>query len=304
MRVGIDLGGTKIEAIVIDNQGVQLWRQRLPTPKGDYQGTVATMATLIALAGEHCSALGTTIRGVGVGIPGVLSKQTGYVKNANSQCLNGQNLAGDLSAACGLPVRLANDANCFALSEATDGAGKGHQVVFAAIIGTGCGAGIVVNGGDLVGANGLAGEWGHNPMPWLEASEFPGPECFCGRHGCIEQYVSGSGYQRLYQQLTGETVTAQQIEQRAEQGEVAALRARQQLSHYLGNALAHVVNLLDPDVIVLGGGLSNLDWLYPQLNNELASRVVGQECITQIVKNHHGDSSGVRGAAWLWEAQC
>lgn len=303
MRIGIDLGGTKIELIALDQHGAELLRLRRATPQGDYQQTVTTIAELVAYAEQQLGQTGT----VGIGIPGVLSNQTGFVKNANSQCLNGRNLGGDVAMLTQRQVRLANDANCFAVSEAQDGAAKDHKVVFGAILGTGCGAGIVIDGKPLTGANGLSGEWGHNPMPWLTPEQYPGPDCFCGRQGCIEQYVSGSGYQRLYQQLSGEEKSAQQIEQLAQQGDRVAQQAQQQLLHHLSNALAHVINLLDPDCIVLGGGLSNLDWLYPALNQRIAADVLGRECVTPIVKNMHGDSSGVRGAAWLWasdEGKC
>ncbi|QIZ75743.1 ROK family protein [Ferrimonas lipolytica] len=299
MRIGIDLGGTKIELIALDRAGVERFRLRRATPQGSYPDTVATIAAMVLQCEQQLGCQAT----IGIGIPGVLSRQTGKVKNANSQCLNGQDLLTDVAQATGRPVRVANDANCFAVSEASDGAAANQQVVFAAIIGTGCGAGIVIDGKPLNGANGLCGEWGHNPMPWLGAKEHPLPQCFCGRYGCIEQFVSGSGYQRLYQRLSGAAVSAEQIERLATQGDKLALQAQAQLLHYLADALAHVVNLLDPDCIVLGGGLSNLDWLYPALNQQLPLRVLGRECVTPVVKNKHGDSSGVRGAAWLWEAQ-
>ncbi|WP_298441875.1 ROK family protein [uncultured Ferrimonas sp.] len=298
MRIGIDLGGTKVELIVLDDNGDEQLRLRQPTPAGDYAGTVTLIAAMVQQAEQQLGFQGR----IGIGIPGVLSSQTGKVKNANSQCLNGQDLRAEVAAATGRAVRVANDANCFAVSEASDGAAQGKAVVFAAILGTGCGAGIVVNGQPLAGNNGLAGEWGHNPMPWQDKADYPGPACFCGRHGCIEQYVSGSGYQRLYQTLAGARISAEQIEQRAAAGEALAQQAQQQLLHHLADSLAHVINVLDPDVIVLGGGLSNLTWLYPALNSELPKRVLGRECVTKVVRNQHGDSSGVRGAAWLWQA--
>ncbi|BDY05908.1 fructokinase [Ferrimonas sp. YFM] len=296
MRIGIDLGGTKIEGIALNEQGQELWRERIATPQGDYQGILQGIAGLVQRAEANLTLTGS----VGVGIPGVLSPHSGKVKNANTQCLNGQALDQDLSQLLHREVRLANDANCFAVSEAVDGAGQGRSLVFGVILGTGCGAGIALNERPLVGANGLSGEWGHNPLPWMTAQEFPGPSCFCGRQGCIETFVSGTGFSRQYRQLTSHTLPGDQIIHRMRQGEPAACQVFERYCDQLSRALAHVVNLLDPEVIVLGGGMSNIDELYPQLNRRLGTDVLGRECVTQVVANRHGDSSGVRGAAWLW----
>ncbi|USD36472.1 fructokinase [Ferrimonas sp. SCSIO 43195] len=296
MRIGIDLGGTKIEGIALDEQGNQLWRERVATPRGDYSATLEAIATLVQRAEATLTLTGT----VGVGIPGVLSPQTGRVKNANSLCLNGQQLDQDLAAILSRPVRIANDANCFAVSEAIDGAGAGKGLVFGVILGTGCGGGLAVDGKALTGGNGLSGEWGHNPLPWMSADEFPGPECFCGRSGCIETFVSGTGFSRQYQALTSQQLSGSEIISRVRQQEPAACEVFERYLGQLSRALAHVVNILDPDVIVLGGGLSNIDELYSSLNARLSKQVLGGECATLIRKNQHGCSSGVRGAAWLW----
>ncbi|WP_417345589.1 fructokinase [Ferrimonas sp.] len=296
MRIGIDLGGTKIEGIALSDQGQELWRERVATPQGDYQGILQAIAGLVQRAEANLTLTGS----VGVGIPGVLSPQTGKVKNANTQCLNGQALDQDLSQLLNREVRLANDANCFAVSEAVDGAGQGKSLVFGIILGTGCGAGIAVNERPLVGANGLSGEWGHNPLPWMTPQEYPGSPCFCGRRGCIETFVSGTGFSRQYSQLTSHNLPGDQIIHRMRQGEPAASQVFELYCDQLSRALAHVVNLLDPEIIVLGGGMSNIDELYPELNRRLAADVLGRECVTQVVANRHGDSSGVRGAAWLW----
>lgn len=276
MRIGIDLGGTKIEGIALDEAGQVLVRQRVPTPRDDYAGTVAAIA---ALVGEIESATGR--RGtVGVGIPGALSRLDGLVKNANSTWLIGRPLHGDLEAALQRPVRLANDANCFALSEAVDGAGKGERVVFGVILGTGVGGGIVVDGRLLEGPNAIAGEWGHNPLPLPDGDDLPLRPCYCGRAGCIETYLCGPALQR----------------ERERDGEAALARYEARLAR----ALAGVINLLDPDVIVLGGGVSNVDRLYASVPRLWPAHVFSDHVATRLAKHAHGDSSGVRGAAWLW----
>jgi fructokinase len=276
VRIGIDLGGTKIEGIALDDAGSVLLRTRVPTPRGDYAGTVAAIA---ALVGEIESATGA--RGsVGVGIPGALSRISGRVKNANSTWLNGRPLHGDLEAALGRPVRLANDANCFALSEAVDGAGRGARVVFGVILGTGVGGGIVVDGRLLEGPNAIAGEWGHNPLPLPAGDDLPLQRCWCGRAGCIETYLCGPALGR----------------EREIDGEAALTRYEARLAR----ALAGVINLLDPDVIVLGGGVSNLDRLYGNVPRLWGAQVFSDQVTTRLARPVHGDSSGVRGAAWLW----
>ena len=302
--IGVDLGGTKIEAIVLDPRGASLWRERVATPAGDYEATLATVAALVARAEAD---LGLSACSVGVGTPGTATRE-GLIKNANSTCLNGRPLAHDLALALGRPVRIANDANCLALSEATDGAGAGASVVFAVILGTGVGAGIVVDGRLLSGPNGLAGEWGHNPLPWADADEAAShreaPPCYCGQRGCIETWLSGPGLARDHARHGGDALSAVQIGQRAAHGDALAEASLQRYEHRLARALAHVVNLLDPEVIVLGGGLSGLDRLrvnVPRLWGDFVfSGGVKEPVRTRLVRSLNGDSSGVRGAAWLW----
>ncbi|MCU0764474.1 MAG: ROK family protein [Burkholderiaceae bacterium] len=276
MRIGIDLGGTKIEGIALDDAGTVLVRQRVPTPRGDYAGTVAAIAALVREIEAAAGARGS----VGVGIPGALSRLTGRVKNANSTWLNDRPLHGDLEAALGRPVRLANDANCFALSEAVDGAGRGARVVFGVILGTGVGGGIVVDGRLLEGPNAIAGEWGHNPLPLPAGDDLPLRPCWCGRAGCIETYLCGPALNR----------------EREIDGEAALTRYEARLAR----ALAGVINLLDPDVIVLGGGVSNLERLYENVPRLWGAQVFSDHVATRLERHVHGDSSGVRGAAWLW----
>jgi fructokinase len=295
-RIGVDLGGTKTEGIVLDDAGRELARRRVATPRGDYQATIATITSLVAVLEQETGGRCT----VGVGLPGALSPATGLVKNANSTWLIGRPFDRDLAAALGRPVRLANDANCFAVSEATDGAGAGAGVVFAVILGTGCGGGIVVNHRVLTGANAVAGEWGHSPLPWPTDDEHPGPPCYCGRRGCLETWVSGPGLSADHARVTGETLEAATIAAHAESGDPAALATLARHRHRLARGLATVVNLLDPDVIVLGGGLSKLDGLYRDLPGLLAGWCFSDTITTPIRPARHGDSSGVRGAAWLW----
>lgn len=298
MRIGIDLGGTKTEVIALGDQGEQLYRHRLPTPR-DYQQTIENIAHLVALAEEATGKIGT----VGIGIPGSISPYTGVVKNANSTWLNGQPFDKDLSQRLNREVRLANDANCLAVSEAIDGAAAGAQTVFAVIIGTGCGAGVAMNGRVHIGGNGTAGEWGHNPLPWMNDDELryrAEVPCYCGKQGCIETFISGTGFATDYQRLSGNPLKGSEIMRLVEAGDVLAEQA---LAHYeqrLAKSLAHVVNILDPDVIVLGGGMSNVERLYRTVPSLVKEWVFGGECETPIRKALHGDSSGVRGAAWLW----
>ena len=285
MRIGVDLGGTKIEALALDAAGREVFRKRVLTPRGDYP---ATLDAVVALVKE----IGTGT--VGIGIPGALSRVTGLVKNANSTWLIGRPLKHDLERALGREVRMENDANCFALSEATDGAGAGARVVFGVILGTGVGAGIVVDGRLLIGRNAIAGEWGHNPLPLPAAIDLPLPACYCGRSGCIETYLSGPGLEREHELLTKQQRSAREIA--ASDGE-----AMNRYIQRLARALASVVNLLDPDVIVLGGGMSNIDRLYTEVPRWWGRYVFSDQVATRLVRNVHGDSSGVRGAAWLWD---
>jgi len=295
--LGIDLGGTKTEAALLDADGTELWRRRVPTPAGDYEGTVRTVAALVAAAAE---AAGGAAFSIGIGTPGALAAG-GLMKNCNSTCLNGRPLQRDLEAALGHAIALANDANCLALSEATDGAGAGFEVVFAAILGTGVGAGIAVRGQVLGGPNRLAGEWGHNPLPWLGADE-PHPHCYCGQRGCVETLVSGSGLARDHALVTGQALSGEEIASRAAAGDGACMATLERHTERLARALAAVVNLLDPDVIVLGGGLSRLAHLYEQVPARWSRWVFGgtaERVRTRLVPARHGDASGVRGAAWL-----
>jgi len=298
VRIGIDLGGTKIEGLALDAAGNEVARFRVPTPRGDYHGTVQAIASLVARLDQATGTVGT----VGIGIPGVISPRTGLVKNANSTWLIGNPLDRDLAAAIGRPVRLENDANCFAVSEAADGAAAGARVVFGVIIGTGCGGGIVVDGRPLAGRNAIGGEWGHNPLPWLGPDEYPGPACFCGHHGCIETFVSGPGLQADHRGRTGETLTAAEIAACAEAGDEAAETSLTLYVDRLARALTGVVNILDPDVIVLGGGMSNVTRLYAELPPLMSRYCFSDGIDTPVLRARHGDSSGVRGAAWLWGA--
>lgn len=299
MRIGIDVGGTKIEGIALGEHGDTLARARVPTPRDSYPGTLSAVTGLVDEFERSLARRGT----VGVGIPGTISPGSGLVKNANSVWLNGKPLSQDLSAALRRPVRLANDANCFALSEATDGAAAGADVVFGVIIGTGTGGGVVVRGHVLKGPNGVAGEWGHNPLPWPQPDELPGARCYCGQFGCIETFLSGPGLSRDYEEKTGQSLTARQIAEQARQGDSDAAAALDRYEQRLARALATVINVLDPDVIVLGGGLSNLARLYDRVPVLWGHWVFSDRVDTRLVAPQHGDSSGVRGAAWLWELQ-
>ena len=301
MRIGIDLGGTKIEAIVLDEAGTIAFRERRSTPKGDYDGTIDAISGLVAAAdrfvGRPCT--------VGIGMPGAISPATGLVKNANSTWLNGRRLGPDLEARLRRSVRLANDANCFALSEASDGAAAGRQVVFGVIIGTGCGGGVVIDGAVLTGPNAIAGEWGHNPLPWPDDDERPGPRCYCGKRGCLETFISGTGLAADYarSQPGLHLVDATAVVARASSGDALARAALDRYAHRLARGLATVVNVLDPDAIVLGGGMSNLGELYETVPRLLPEFVFSDRVDTAVVPPKHGDSSGVRGAAWLWSPE-
>jgi fructokinase len=293
-RIGIDLGGTKIEVLVLDPAGAECFRRRIPTPRGDYEGTVKAIASLVADA-EAATGPGT----VGIGMPGTISPATGLVKNANSTWLNGRALRDDVIRSLGREVRLANDANCLALSEAVDGAGAGAKIVFGVIVGTGTGGAIVSNGHVLIGANAIGGEWGHNAMPWPEPEEWPGPACYCGRTGCIETFLSGPGMSREHAHLTGEQLDASTIAARAFDGDRAAESTMDRYERRMARALASIINVVDPDVIVLGGGLSNISRLYERVPSLWAAYVFSDRVVTRLAPARFGDSSGVRGAAWL-----
>lgn len=306
MRIGIDLGGTKIEGLALADDGRELERRRIAAPRGNYDDTIRAVVDLVA-AIESASASNSTAASarqagatIGVGIPGAISPATGLIKNANSTWLNGRRLAEDLSQALGRRVRLANDANCFALSEAADGAAAGADVVFGVIIGTGTGGGLVVHGRIVAGANAIAGEWGHNPLPAPEDDERPGPPCYCGRAGCIETFLSGPALARDYIALGGDDMSAADIAQRAARGDPRALACLDRYEHRFARAIATIINVVDPDVIVLGGGLSNIARLYDRVPALWGPHVFSDRVDTRLVRAKHGDASGVRGAAWLW----
>lgn len=297
-RLGIDLGGTKIAAIVLDADGATVWESRVPTPREDYAATIAAITELVSAgeraAGERCS--------VGVGIPGTISPATGLVKNANSTWINGRPLREDLGRTLEREVRVANDANCLAVSEATDGAATGATLVFGVILGTGTGGGLVVEGRVLTGANAIAGEWGHNPLPWPDSEESPGPSCFCGHSGCNETFLSGPGLSADYRRRGGGVLDAAAIVARAAAGEPLAKVTLRAWTRRLSKALAAVINVFDPDVIVVGGGLSNIPSLYSDVPKQWDAWIFSDTVTTRIVPAQYGDASGVRGAAWLWGA--
>ena len=299
LRIGIDLGGSKIEIAAFDDQNRELLRRRVSTPQGDYRATVEAIARLVEGVEHELRAVGS----VGIGIPGAESRLTGLIKNANSTCLIGQPLRRDLEALLQREIRLTNDANCFALSEAVDGAAAGAEVVFGVIIGTGCGGGIVVRGQALTGANAIAGEWGHNPLPWPCNDERPGPACYCGKRGCIETWLSGPGPARAFFEMSRHNLAADEIANRAEAGDADCQAALQRYEDRLARGLAEVINVLDPDVIVLGGGLSNISRLYENVPRLWGRYVFSDHVATRLVAPKHGDSSGVRGAAWLWNEE-
>ena len=296
VRIGIDWGGTKIEALAMDADGQELRRVRIPTPRNDYERSVRDTAELVASVEREVGPTGP----VGIGIPGTIVPSTGLVKNANSTWLNGKPFEKDLSVAMGREVRCVNDANCLAVSEAVDGAAAGYAVVFAAILGTGCGAGIALHGRMHMGPNGVAGEWGHNPLPWQRADEYPGELCYCGQRGCIERWLCGPALEADYRRAAGSEMGGVEIVAAAETGEAQAVAALERYEDRLARALAHVVNLLDPDIIVLGGGLSRIERLYRNVPPKIANWAFGGSAVTRVVAAKHGDSSGVRGAARLW----
>ncbi|MBT3990390.1 MAG: ROK family protein [Rhodospirillaceae bacterium] len=300
MRIGVDLGGTKIEAICLATDGTEVARQRASAPNGDYAATISAITDLIAKIEKTVGQSGS----IGIGIPGTVSPLSGLVKNANSTWLIGKPMDKDLSDALGRPVRLANDANCFALSEATDGAAKRATSVFGVILGTGVGGGIVINGDIVSGPNSIAGEWGHNPLPWMTEKEAPGPgdRCYCGKVGCIETFLNGAGLAKIYpaKSYHAGKLNAQEIADLVEMNEAIAIGVVEIYAERLARALASVINILDPEIIVLGGGLSNIDMLYDRVPKMWQKWAFSDEISTQLVRNQYGDSSGVRGAAWLW----
>ncbi|WP_169568618.1 ROK family protein [Sneathiella limimaris] len=297
MRYGIDLGGTKTEIIALDSNGQEVFRKRQPTPRGNYEAIVDNMASLVAAADEATGSKGS----VGVGIPGVVSPLTGLVKNANTTELIGFPLDLDLAKRIDRPVKTENDANCFALSEATDGAGEGAKSVFGIIIGTGVGGGIVIGGKIHRGANAVGGEWGHTPLPWANQNEHPGPACWCGRKGCIETFLSGPGMSQFHNAVGAHGPSAEEIVRQAKEGDAAALKSISIYERRLAKALSGIVNILDPEVIVCGGGLSNIERLYENVPKLLQEYVFSDGITTKLVPARYGDSSGVRGAAWLWD---
>ncbi len=296
MRIGIDLGGTKIEVIALDENGGALLRHRVPTPSGDYVGTLNAIAELVFSAERELNQKGS----LGVASPGAISTRTGLLKNSNSTVLNGRPLVRDLSQRLGRPIRLENDANCFALSEAVDGAAVGAHVVFGVILGTGVGGGIVIGREPIRGHNNIAGEWGHNPLPWATENEKPGAPCYCGKSGCVETFLSGAGLVRDYRSRTGKHLTAKEIALAGCADDKSAQECIAVYQDRLARSLAAVINFLDPDVIVLGGGLSNMMQLYEGLANLVGVHTFSDGTDTPIARAAHGDSSGVRGAAWLW----
>ncbi|MEZ5661855.1 MAG: ROK family protein [Burkholderiaceae bacterium] len=296
MRIGIDLGGTKIEILAIDDCGRELHRERVATPAGDYAATIASVAGLVQRCEQTLGARAT----VGVAIPGSRSPATGLIRNANSVVLNGRDLGADLTRALGRETRLANDANCFAISEATDGAAAGAASVFGVILGTGCGGALVVNGRILDGANGIAGEWGHNRLAAAAADEFPGPACWCSRHGCLETWLSGPGLLADHRRRGGHAPDARAVVEAMRAGDPLARETLRSWADRLARGLAMVINIFDPEVIVLGGGLSQIDEVYHWVPGLWGAHVFADRIETRLLRNRHGDSSGVRGAAWLW----
>jgi fructokinase len=296
LRIGIDLGGTKIEFVALERDGHELHRHRVPTPRGDYERTIRAIEEGVEQIERKLHRSAT----VGIGIPGTISGITHTVKNANSVWMNGRPFDRDLSTALNREVRCANDANCLAVSEATDGAGAGKRVVFAVILGTGCGGGLAIEGRVHNGRNGVAGEWGHTTLPWMRAEEYPGPDCYCGFKGCIETWISGTGLEADYERATKTKLKGKEIIARCEAGEAAAVASLERFEDRLTRSLAQMVNILDPDIIVLGGGVSQVPQLYQKVPQRLKEYVFGKEADTPVVVAKHGDASGVRGAAWLW----
>ena len=297
MRIGIDLGGTKTEVAIIDRDGEFVYRERQPTVRNSYESLLAGIVRAVDPLSKHVG----SDHPVGIGIPGAIDRESGLVKNANTTLLIGKPFKEDLEKALARPVRVANDANCFALSEAVDGAGADGEVVFGVILGTGCGGGVVVHKKLLQGANSIAGEWGHNPLPAPDQTEMPGVDCYCGRKGCIETFISGTGFEKSYFKNSGISKSAAEIMELVAQGHAEAESAYLQLERRIAKSLAGMINILDPDVVVLGGGLSNIDRLYEGIPRVWGDYIFSPQVNTKLVKNVHGDSGGIRGAAWLWE---
>ena len=296
IRIGIDLGGTKIEGIALSETGEELFRNRVATPQGDYRATLQTVSDLVAQVEKAVGEKGS----IGVCTPGALSPASGLMRNSNSVCMNGKPVLSDLQQLLQRDIRIANDANCFALSEATDGAAEDAAVVFGVIVGTGTGAGVVIDNKVLLGPNAIAGEWGHNPLPWPEDSELPGPECYCGKHGCIETWLSGPGMVRDHELHNNVFLDAETIDNKARFGDEEADETLERYENRMARSLAHVINILDPDVIVLGGGMGNIKRLYKNIPMIWGDYIFSDVVNTKLVSPVHGDSSGVRGAAWLW----
>ena len=296
MRIGIDMGGTKIEGIALAENGEELFRKRIDTPRNDYDGTVKAITGIVNVLESETNQKGT----VGIGIPGAISPKTGLVKNANSTWIIGKDFEHDLATALCRKVRLANDANCLAVSESVDGAGAGAKVVFAIILGTGCGGGIAIDQKVHAGPHGIAGEWGHITLGWMSPEEYPGEECFCGKRGCLETFVSGTGFENEYERQTGNRISGYKIIELLEQGDDTAEKVMRTYENRLARGIATLTNFLDPDVLVLGGGMSNISRIYQNLPALIVDWVFGNEFTTPIRPARHGDSSGVRGAAWLW----
>lgn len=296
MRIGIDLGGTKIEGIALSNTGEELFRHRVVTPQGDYQATLRSITTLIRTIEDKINETGS----IGICTPGSLSPSTGLMRNSNSVCMNGEPVLADLQNLLQREIRIANDANCFALSEAVDGAAKNASVVFGVIVGTGTGAGIVIDKKVLVGPNAIAGEWGHNPLPWPMDIELPGPECYCGKLGCIETWLSGPGMVRDHELHNNVFLDAEMLDGKARFGDEDADETLRRYEDRMARSLAHVINILDPDAIVLGGGMGNIQRLYKNVPNIWGTYIFSDTVQTKLMAPVHGDSSGVRGAAWLW----
>lgn len=297
MRIGIDLGGTKTEAVALANDGSVMAQKRIDTPRGEYVEILRAIVRLINSLEKDTGRRGE----IGIGTPGALSPATGLLRNSNSTELNGHPIRGDLEALLGRPIRIANDANCFALSEATDGAGEDAAVVFGVILGTGTGAGVVVNGRVVTGPNAIAGEWGHNPMPWPREDELPGPDCYCGKQGCVETFLSGPGFAADYARLSGKELAVQKVMDLVGRGDQTAETVIRRYEERLARGLAHIINVLDPDVIVLGGGMSNVERLYETVPELWLQYVFSDVVNTRLLPPKYGDSSGVRGAAWLWD---
>lgn len=295
MRIGIDLGGTKIEAIALDDSGGEIFRRRVATPVNGYQQILITIVELIKSVEQETGQQGS----VGIGTPGALSPASGLLRNSNTVCMNYMPVKQDLETLLKHPITMANDANCFALSEAVDGAAAGADVVFGVIVGTGTGAGVVVKGQVLTGPNAIAGEWGHNPLPWPQDDERPGPECYCGKLGCVETFISGPGMVRDHLLHTGQKLSTREIVRQSEQGDMSAEQTLKRYENRMARSLAHVINILDPNVIVLGGGMSNIRRLYQNVPDIWGDYVFSDKVFTRLVAPKFGDSSGVRGAAWL-----